>query len=141
MWYIILTMLLYTCATLFTVVAARNTNPTIATAVTNIISAMLPLVMAIPFVTRKAVLDTRFGIFMAVCAGIFIALFTLTLNKSFSINKVAVVSPIVFGGSLFLSSILSVFLFKEKITMIQGVGLGFLAIGLSVIVYAKMKGI
>jgi drug/metabolite transporter (DMT)-like permease len=61
----------------------------------------------------------------------------MALNKSFSLNKVGIVTPVVFGGAIFLSTILSYFIFKEKITGIQGLGLAFLAIGFILIIYAK----
>jgi hypothetical protein len=61
----------------------------------------------------------------------------MALNKSYALNKVAIVVPIVFGGAIFLSTILSGFIFKEKIGFLQGVGLGFLGIGLILIIYAR----
>ena len=38
----------------------------------------------------------------------------MTLNKSYSENKVAIVAPIVFGGAIFLSAILSSLFLKKK---------------------------
>ncbi len=61
----------------------------------------------------------------------------MALNRSYSVNKVAIVAPIVFGGAIFLSAILSNIFFKEKIGLLQGVGLGFLGIGLIIIIYAR----
>lgn len=61
----------------------------------------------------------------------------MTLNKSYSVNKVAIVAPIVFGGAIFFSAILSSFIFKEKIGSVQGIGLAFLGIGLALIIYAR----
>lgn len=74
---------------------------------------------------------------MSILAGIAIALFGLALSKSYATNKVAIVVPIVFGGSIFLSAILSAILFDEKITILQLIGLLFLAIGLAFIIYAR----
>ena len=84
--------------------------------------------------------DGKLGIIYALIGGIAIALFTMALTKSFALNKVAIVSPIVFGGSIFLSAIISFFLFKEKISMYQGIGLAFLGVGILFILYARMTG-
>jgi len=67
-----------------------------------------------------------------------VALFTMALTKSFSVNKVAIVVPIVFGGSIFLSAILSNIFLKEKVTITEGLGLLILGVGLAIITYAKL---
>jgi len=50
---------------------------------------------------KKIVENGKFGIIMAILGGISVALFVMTINKSFQVNKVAMVSPIVFGGGNF----------------------------------------
>ncbi len=115
-----------------------NTN--LVAALINIVSAIIPTIVAIPLLNKANIQNQRIGFIAALVAGILIALFSLALTKSYSQNKVAVVAPIVFGGSIFLSAILSYFFFKEKITLFQGVGLAFLAIGLIFVTYARMTG-
>lgn len=115
-------------------------NTTIVAALINIVSAIIPTLVAIPILNKANIQNQRLGLIAALIAGVFIALFSIALTKSYSQNKVAVVVPIVFGGSILVSAILSYFFFKEKVTLFQGVGLGFLAIGLLIITYARFTG-
>ncbi len=77
---------------------------------------------------------------MAIIGGILIAFFVMAINKAYVENKVAVVAPIVFGGSIFLSAILSFVFFKEKITSLQGLGLALLGVAILIITYARATG-
>ncbi len=140
MFYIIIAMVLYTVALLLAALAARHTDSNLATAITNLISTILPVIVVLPYLNKKMIADGKLGIIYALIGGIAIALFTMALTKSFALNKVAIVSPIVFGGSIFLSAIISFFLFKEKISMYQGIGLAFLGVGILFILYARMTG-
>ncbi|QQR63661.1 hypothetical protein IPH70_04125 [Candidatus Roizmanbacteria bacterium] len=55
-------------------------------------------------------------------------------------NKVAIVSPMVFGGAIFLSTILGYVIFKEQVSRFQAIGLFFLAVGLGFVIYARWTG-
>lgn len=136
--YIFIALLFYTAAILFGTAASRNTNTNLAAAITNLVSAVLPIAVVIPIVSKKMVHDGKFGIFMAICSGIAIAIFALALNKSFALNKVGIVTPLIFGGAIFLSTAASYFIFKEKVSQLQFVGLLFLAVGLGIIIYARV---
>jgi len=135
--YIILSLLLYTAVTLLGTAAARHADPTLAAAIVAAASAVIPAIAAASIVVRKTVRGESFGLWMAVLGGLAVGLFTLSLLKAFSQNKVGVVTPIVFGGAIFLSTILSYFVFKEKITAPEVVGLAFLAVGFCIIIYAR----
>ena len=135
--FIILALLFYSAAIMFGAYASRNANSNLVSAVMNILSAVIPIAVVIPILSKKLIGDSRLGILYAAIAGVAIALFTMALNKSYSVNKVAIVAPIVFGGAIFLSAILSNIFFKEKIGLLQGLGLGFLGIGLILIIYAR----
>lgn len=140
MLYILLAMVLYTIAIMIGTIAARNTDSNLVSAIVNIVSAIIPTAVVFPILNKKLFENGKTGILLAILGGVTIALFTMALNKSFSINKVAIVSPIVFGGSIFLTSILSYFFLKEKITVVQAIGLFFLGIGVLLIIYAKTTG-
>jgi uncharacterized membrane protein len=140
MFYLIAALLLYTVAILLTTVATRNLNSSLVTAIINAISAVIPIGVVISIANKKLFENARLGIILAVLTGIAIALFSLALNKSYSMNKVGIVSPIVFGGVIFLSSIIGSYFFKEKITMLQGIGLAFMGVGLLIIIYVKASG-
>lgn len=133
-------MLFYTCAIILGAVASRNANTNLVAAISNIISAIIPVSVIIPILNKKLFTNSKYGVVMSVLTGIAIALFTMALTKSYSTNKVAIVAPVVFGGAIFLSSLLSYFFFKEKISFIQGVGLALLGLGLIFIIYARSTG-
>lgn len=122
---------------MFGTVASRKADTNLVSAVMNALSAIIPIAVIIPILNKKIFTNSKYGILMAIIAGIAIALFTMALNKSYSVNKVAIVAPIVFGGAIFLSAILSNIFFKEKIDFLQGVGLAFLGLGLILVIYAR----
>ncbi len=138
--YILLAAVLYTAALLLGAYASRHANTSVVAAITNIISATIPIAAVAYEWSRHPLQNERAGLIAAAFGGVAVAFFVLVLNKSFVVNKVAVVSPIVFGGAIFLSAILGWIIFKERITPYQGVGLILLAIGLGFITYAKATG-
>lgn len=133
-------MVLYAVGIIFGAAAARNSNTNIAAAITNIVSAAVPVIVVIPHLAKKGLASSKQGIIFAVLGGISIAFFVMAVNKAYSLNKVGIVTPIVFGGAIFLSSMLSYFIFKEKVSLLQFVGLAFLALGFGVIIYARAVG-
>ncbi len=135
--YLILALLLYTIAILIGASASRNANTNLVAAVTNTFSVIIPLLIVLPALTKKTYQTQKYGIFMAALGGIVVSLFVLALSKSFTQNKVGIIAPVVFGGAIFLSAILSFFIFKEKLTITEGVGLGIVGVGLAVIIYAR----
>lgn len=137
MFYLIAALLLYTIAILLISLANKNLNSALATAIVNVIATIIPFGVVINNFDKKIFENAKFGIIISIIGGIVIGLYTLALSKSFATNKVGIVSPIIFGGAIFLSTILSAVFFKEKITMLQGVGLGFLGIGFLIIIYVK----
>lgn len=138
--YIILAMVFYAVAIVLGAAASRNANTNLAAAITNLISAVVPIVAIVPLMGKQLFADSKRGIIFAVLGGVSIAFFVMAINKSYAVNKVGIVAPIVFGGAIFLSTVLSYFIFKEKISLLQFVGLMFLAIGFGVIIYARAVG-
>ncbi|MEK6951492.1 MAG: EamA family transporter [Nanoarchaeota archaeon] len=140
MLYIILATIFYSITLILGAIASRNANTNLVAAVSNFVSVIIPLSIIIPLINKKFLINSKFGILIAFLAGITIAVFTMALAKSFSQNKVAIVVPIVFGGAIFLSAILSYIFFKEKISFYQGIGLLILGLGLLFIIYARVTG-
>ena len=130
-------MIIYTIAILVSTIASRNANATLVNTIINTVSAIVPIGLFVTLVSKTHFQSSKIGIIMSILGGIAIALFGLALSKSYATNKVAIVVPIVFGGSIFLSAILSVIFLNEKITLLQLIGLLFLAIGLAFIIYAR----
>jgi uncharacterized membrane protein len=135
--YLFTALIFYSFAIILGTAASRNVNPTLAAGITNILSAVIPLAAAAQFINKKNFSAHRFGLGMAVLSGVCIAIFAIALNKSFATTKVGIVAPIVFGGAIFVSTILSFFIFKERVTMTEGIGLLLLAAGLGFIIYAR----
>lgn len=135
--YIILAMLLYAMVIMFGAVASRHASANLVAAVIATFSALMPLAITMPFLSKKSLQNQKFGIMMAVIAGIIVSLFVIALNKSYAQNKVGIVAPVVFGGAIFISTVLSYFILKEKISQLQLTGLIFLATGFGMIIYAR----
>ncbi|MDP4011943.1 MAG: hypothetical protein Q8P72_07030 [Candidatus Roizmanbacteria bacterium] len=140
MMYIIAALLLYTATIILGAYASRNADSGLVTAIMNTMSAILPIAIIAPYLSKMNVQNSKYGIIAAIIAGAVIALFTLSLNKSFTVNKVGIVTPIVFGGAIFLSTIISAIIFKEKVSLLQGFGLAFLGFGFIIVTYARWAG-
>ena len=140
MFYLIAALLLYTAAILIFSLANKNLNSNLVTAIINSIAAVIPIGVVVSAFDKKIFENGKFGIILSIIGGVIIGLYTLALSRSFAVNKVGIVTPIIFGGAIFLSTLLSAIIFKEKITMLQGVGLSFLGIGFLIIIYVKYSG-
>jgi drug/metabolite transporter (DMT)-like permease len=138
--YIFIALIFYTIAIMFGTAASRHANSNLVAALTNLVAAVIPLVVAIPILNKKEIGEHKFGVVMALLAGVAIAIFAMAIIKSYSFNKVGIVVPIVFGGAIFLSTILSYFIFKEKVSQFQLAGLIILAVGFGLIIYARSTG-
>jgi len=135
--YLILALVLYTMATLFGASASRNLNTNLVAVIANVLSAAVPLAVIIPSVMRGSLHFQKYGVVMAVLGGASVGLFVMAINKSFTLNKVGIVTPVVFGGTILLTTILSYFLFKEKITPVELIGLSLVLAGILLIIYAR----
>lgn len=140
--YIIIAAVCYAIAIIFATIASRKIDTNLAAGLGNLISAIIPIIIAAPLLNKKllAIPDSRFGIIMEIFAGIFVAFFAMAFTKSLSVNRIAIVMPLVFGGSIFISAILSYLFLKEKITITEVMGLLILGVGLGIITYARLNG-
>lgn len=140
MFYVFIALIFYTLGIILTAVATRHTDTNLVAAIANSMASIIPIIIVIPILNKQTLINGKYGIIMAVLSGICIAIFSITYNKSLSLNKVAIVNPVIFGGMIFLTAILSYILFKEKISFFQGIGLTLMGIGLLCIIYAKLSG-
>lgn len=140
MLYILIALIFYTAALMIGTVANRAINSTVVTAIINTLSAIIPIFLIAPHIDKRLFTDGKHGLIMAVLAGICIAIFSLAINKSFQVNKVALVSPIVFGGAIFLTAILGYIFFKEKLSILHISGLILMGVGLLTIIYSAVSG-
>jgi uncharacterized membrane protein len=139
MLFIVIAAVFYAVAIVLGTVASRNMNSNLAAGIVNLLSGLIPIAVAIPLVIKKTTVS-KLGFMYAILAGICIAIFSMALTKSYSMTKVGIVAPLVFGGAILLSTVLSYFFLKEKVTALQWVGLIFLTIGLSIVIYARATG-
>ncbi|MCA9346287.1 hypothetical protein KC960_02250 [Candidatus Saccharibacteria bacterium] len=135
--YIFLALITYSTAMLIATYANRHANVSLVALIVNVISVIVPLILF--FGARRDKTSTKNGIIAAFLGGLIISVFTLALGKSYEQNNVAIVAPIVFGGAIVITSVASLFLFKEKIVPMQAVGLVLVAIGLGLVVYSRLK--
>lgn len=111
------------------------------TAVVHTLAAIVPVALLYPQMSRLGEIFTKQGLFFSLIAGLFIGIFGIVIGKAYAANNVGIVVPIVFGGSIFLSTVLSYFIFGEKVGAIQSVGLGLIFLGLYLVVYTRMYSI
>ena len=139
---IVVAIIFYSIAVLLGAFASRNADTNIVSAIINSVAAVIPVgYVGVEYSKRGTPMATsRQGLIAALLAGVAIAIFSIAINKSYAVNKVAIVAPLIFGGSIFITSILSYFLFKERISPIQATGLILLGAGLGLIIYAKASG-
>jgi drug/metabolite transporter (DMT)-like permease len=137
--YLILATLLLTVLTIFAALASRNLNTNIVTAIVHTSSIFIPFAVAIPAIVKKEYMNHKFGIIMAIAAGLSVGLYGLTINKAFTVNKLGVVTPAIFGGAILLSTLAGYFLFKETLSTLEFIGLIFVLAGFCLIVYARSQ--
>lgn len=139
MLYIVIATLAYAAAIVVSTLASRAANTTLVTAVINTVSAIIPLIVVIPFLSKGGLSTQRSGVLLAIVAGVLIAVFAMALNKSYSAVPVGVVAPIVFGGAIVLSTAASYIWLHEKVSLVQFIGLMLVTIGIGAIIYARMQ--
>ncbi len=136
--YLILALLLFTALNLIATVAARNANTNLVALISGIGGLIIPLLVVLPGLTKQTFQNQKFGLWLAMLTGVLVGAYALTLNKSFTENKIAIITPVIFGGTIFLMTILSFFLFKEKISVLEGIGLACVLLGIIIIIiYAR----
>lgn len=140
MLYIFLAVIFYTTAIMLTTFVSRILNTNVVAAIVNSVSAIIPIVVALPLLNKKLIENEKLGVGLAILTGIMIALFAMSLNKSFQLNKVALVAPIVYGGAIVLTAILSYFIFKEKLPPLHIAGISVVVIGILIVIYSAATG-
>ncbi len=135
--YIILSSIFFTAVILVGTAGARHTNTNVASLLNALLSIVVPLLVVAPRLTKRSLEGQSYGLGMAALGGLLVGFYVLTLTKALSVNKVGIVVPIIYGSSIFATTILSYFLYKEKISFTEGLGLALLLAGFSIIIYAR----
>ncbi len=135
--YLILALLLFTALNLIAASAARNANTNLVALLSSVGALVIPFIALLPALGKPTAHSQKFGIWMALLAGLLVGAYAMAVNKSFTQNKIAIITPVIFGGTIFLMTTLSYFLFKEKVSLVEGLGLSLVLVGIVVIIYAR----
>lgn len=135
--YLFWATLLFTIATLLTAAASRRADSTLVALIMQPFTIIAPLLALAPAIAKKSITIGKPALIMTIAAGLCIGLFAMTINKSYTVNKVGIVTPVIYGGVILLSTIFSYFLFKESLKGFELVGLILVFVGISFIIYAR----
>jgi uncharacterized membrane protein len=141
MLYIFVALVFYTLGILALTIASRKSDAIMVNAIGNIVASLIPITLMLFKFKVSEIFNNKQGVFFAGLSGLCIAIFGLAIAKAYSANNVGIVVPIVFGGSIFLSTILSYFIFGERVGVVQSVGLGLIFLGLCLVVYTRMYSV
>lgn len=138
MLYIFVALVFYTLGILALTLASRKSDAVVVTAIGNIVASLIPITLMLFKFKVSEIFNNKQGVLFAGLSGVCIAIFGIAIARAYSSNNVGIVVPIVFGGSIFLSTVLSYFLFGEKVGTVQSIGLTFIFIGLLLVIYTRM---
>ncbi len=137
---IIIATIGYTFFQFFSAKAGGKIDGGLVPVVVNIFAVLIPLTFLLVKVFNKSqFLHTqRIGLFYAILAGVSIAVFAMAFQKIFQQGgNLSYVSPLIFGGAIALSTILSVIFLKESVTRLHLAGIFLVASGLCLISFAR----
>lgn len=138
---ILLTTVSYAIATTLISRASLQMNSVLAGAIVNAVGAILPF--GAYWLTRGNSNDASSrAVYLALLAGVAIAVFTLSLTKVFAMGgNLSYVTPLVYGGTIVITSVIGYGIFKEKIVPLQLAGIALVAAGIGCIMFAKTRGV
>ncbi len=120
--------------------AALFADSNLVAAIVNALGTFVPLGLFLYSGATFAGENNAKGIVWALVAGIGVAIFIMALSRAFSIGgNVGFVTPLVYGGSIALATIVGWLVYKEQISPWQFAGLLLVGAGIGCIVYARYK--
>src|SRR3989344_4503258 len=111
--YLFLAVILYSLSLLIGASASRNANTNLVSFINTAFSVIIPFIVIAPSLSKKMFASQKYGVLMAILSGLVVSLFVLALTKSFTQNKVGIITPVVFGGAILITTVVSYFVFKE----------------------------
>ena len=136
---LLLGVILYTAFGIFTSRAGGKLNDNLVAVLSNAIGVILPLIVYFLFKQKQHMAPTKAGIMYSLFAGICIAAFSVLMVNLYSrAENVSFVMPVIYGGTIVLGSLIGLFFFKEHITIMGLVGLGFVSVGVGLLVFARL---
>lgn len=137
MFYLVASSLILTAAVLIITSAARHAHIVLVALTVNIMTVVVPLLLLLNKHDRKQLDGQKYGLLMAALGGLLVGFYALTYNKALSQTKVGIVTPLVYGGVIFLTTVCSYFMYREKLTAAECMGSALVLAGIVVIVYAR----
>lgn len=138
--YIFLATIFYSAFQLFVSRTAGKIDATLPGVIGNTVAVLIPLgvFFYLQFIKRAELLTTtKSGVTFSILAGVAVAIYGIFLVKAFERAETAVVIPIVFGGSILLSTLISWIFFKETASTQSVIGTLLVVGGILLISFAK----
>lgn len=139
---IIIATILYTLFEIFASRAGNKIDANLSSVIFNSLGAILPLVIYAFYKLSKGtklITTTNPGIIYSILAGIAIALFSIFLIKIFEKGGLAYVVPLIYGGTVALTSLTGWLIFKESVSGLQILGTTIVVIGIGLIIFSKIQ--
>lgn len=143
MWILIIVATIgYAFFQFFSAKAGGKIDGGLVPVIVNLVAVVIPLSLLMIKVANKGNLltTTRSGIVYASLAGLGIAMFAIAFHKIFQYGgNLSYVSPLVFGASIALSTLLSVLFLKETLTVYHLLGIALVVSGIALISFARAQ--
>jgi transporter family protein len=137
---IVLEIVVYSLFATFASRASGKIDPSAGSAIFNGVGAVIPLLIyAYLRATGRSgpVVSTPSGLVYSLLAGVAVAALSVLFITIFQRGGLAYVTPLVYGGTVVLSSLIGVVLFGERVSLLQGAGIAVAAGGLVMIAIAR----
>lgn len=140
--FIIVAIVSYAIYGIFSSQAGGKLDANLSSSIFNGLGMVVPLGSYVVYniiKNNKTIPTTTRGIIFSVIAGIAIAIFSVVFVKLFEKGgNVSFIVPLVYGGSIVLTAIISRMWLGEKISMWNFVGLVLISLGFLTIVISKL---
>jgi transporter family protein len=112
-------------------ISSEGINQIAGAVILQVVAALLGVVGLVGLMVSKApILTTARGVWMAVCAGVFVGLAEISTYYVFSRGvPVSVGLPIIVGGTVVTGAVLGLWFLRESLGLIQYAGIGLIVVG------------
>lgn len=133
----------YTAFALLASRTAGKIDSLLTAGIVNFVGAAVPLVLWVLLRARdpSSLPATPQGLILSLLAGAAISAFGVFLMKAFENGAASYVIPLVYGGTIALSSLVAWAVFREEMSIPQTAGILLILCGLAIIVFARAKGV
>ncbi len=138
---IIVATVIYSLFNVFVSKASGQINSSISAFIFNGIGALIPLTIYFLLKnSRKASLlpTTKIGVTYSLLAGVTIGIFSIIFIRIFQKGDLTYIVPIISGGTIIMTSLIGIILFKESVSLLQIVGIILATIGIVIIAVANI---